>query len=248
MPLLTMLRRCMKPLRHTPLHPQWLAFRDEVRVRDWIGKLASGRVLDVGCAGGWARTALKESCDYMGLDFPATVKGMYGTRPGVFADGASLPFRRDVFDTVLLLEVLEHVAHPAQVLAEIQRVLKPGGILLLSMPFLYPLHDAPHDYQRFTAPGLARSLGDAGWQIDWIEPRNRGFAAIGLLAAIACADAVLEALKARRWRLLLAPLWVCAIPLVNIVACLISPFSGSAMIAGGHAVTVRKIMPSMRDA
>jgi len=246
MPPVATLRRCMQPLRHTPLHPQWLAFRDEARARRWIGTSAHGRVLDIGCADGWARASLDENCIYTGLDFPATVKGLYGTRPDVFADGALLPFRDDTFDTVLLLEVLEHVAHPAQVLAEIHRVLKPGGVLLMSMPFLYPLHDAPHDYQRFTAPGLSRSLGDAGLQVEWVEPRNRGFAAIGLLAAIACADAVLAALRARRWRLLLAPLWVCAIPLINFVAWLFSPFSGGDMIAGGHAAAARKVAPGMR--
>ncbi|MBS0461884.1 MAG: class I SAM-dependent methyltransferase, partial [Proteobacteria bacterium] len=144
------LRNWLAPLRRTVLHPQWFAFREECETRCWVGALAQGLVLDIGCADGWAKQALSGQCQYVGLDYPTTAQGIYGTRPDVFADGARLPFVDDSFDSVLLLEVLEHVAQPGAVLTEIRRVLKPGGVLLPSMPFLYPLHDAPHDYQRYT--------------------------------------------------------------------------------------------------
>lgn len=234
------LRRWVAPLRKTPLHPQWFAFRDDVRIRRWIHDAASGHVLDIGCANGWARKALQPECGYTGLDFPTTASGMYGTRPDVFADGCRLPFVDGAFDTVLLLEVLEHVSDPVKALCEIRRVLKSGGLLLLSMPFLYPLHDAPHDYQRYTAPGLAHALSEAGLEARSLQPRNRGFEAAGLLWAIACADSLLSALKERRWRLVFAPLLACFIPLVNGAAWLLSPLSGTDMLAGGHVVAARK--------
>lgn len=234
------LRQWLRPLRHTPLHPQWFAFRDEARVKRWVHDRATGDVLDVGCAGGWARDALRNDCRYVGLDYPATASVMYGTRPQVFANAAELPFPSNTFDTILLLEVLEHVADPLRVLAEIARVLKPDGCLLLTMPFLYPLHDAPHDYQRYTAPGLARSVARAGMVLEGLQPRNTGVRAAGLLAAIACADGVLAAFKERRWRLVFTPLLICAIPLVNVVAWLCSPLSGTAMLAGGHSLEARK--------
>lgn len=240
MPLAHSLRRWLRPLRHTPLHPQWFAFRDEARVRRWIRDAARGRVLDIGCAGGWAEHAVSAHCHYTGLDFPTTATGLYGTRPEVFADAAHCPFADHSFDCVLLLEVLEHVAQPAAVMAEIHRVLKPGGTLLLSMPFLYPLHDAPHDYQRYTAPGLRLALTRAGFDVVDLQPRNRGFHAAGLLFCIASADAVLGALKTRRWRLLFAPLLAFTIPLANVLAWLLGPLSGSAMLAGGHSVEARK--------
>lgn len=229
------------PLRYTPLHPQWLVFRGEARNRAWVRARACGRVLDVGAADGWARLVIRPDCEYIAVDYSVTAVGLYNTRPNVFADGADLPFLEETFDTVLLLEVLEHVARPLDVLAEIRRVLKPEGRLLLSMPFLYPLHDAPHDYQRYTAPGLVHALERTGLTAGPLQPRNRGFEAAALLSAIACADAVVSAIQVRHWRLIFVPLLVLAIPFVNVLGWLLSPLSGSNMLAGGHVVEARKV-------
>ncbi len=221
------------------MHPQWFMFRDQRRDRQWVGARSRGRVLDVGCADSWAREALSH-CDYVGLDYPTTANTLYGTRPEVFADGARLPFATGSFDTVLLLEVLEHVAEADQVLAEISRVLKPKGVLLVSVPFLYPLHDAPHDYRRYTAPGLVHALKRAGLQPGPVAVRNAGFKVIALLGAITCAEFVIEALQVRRWRLLLAPLALSAIPLINVLGWVFALPGGGQMLASGHAVEARK--------
>ncbi|MGH8162772.1 MAG: class I SAM-dependent methyltransferase [Rhodanobacteraceae bacterium] len=234
------LRGLLDPLRRTPLHPQWFVFRDERHIRRWVHDTACGRVLDVGCAGGWARDVVPLECEYIGLDYPVTACEIYGTRPQIFADGAKLPFIEGAFDTVLLLEVLEHVADAGAVLGEIHRVLKPGGMLLLSVPFLYPLHDAPHDYRRYTAHGLIHSVRSAGLQPGAAIPRNPGFEATALLSAIACAEAVLVATKVQRWRLIFAPLLLIAIPLMNILAWLMTPLGAKRMLASGHSIEARK--------
>lgn len=236
----TTLRSWMEPLRRTVLHPQWFAYREEAATRGWVGELARGRVLDIGCADGWARNAVSAQCHYIGLDYPLTSRTIYGTRPDVYGDAASLPFQTDAFDTVLLLEVLEHVARPQAVVQEIQRVLKPGGVLVLSVPFLYPMHDAPHDYQRYTAPGLQLLLQEAGFECGEPEARTTGFRGAALLAAIACADAVVDACQRRRWRLLLAPLLVAAIPAINLGGWLFGGVGRGAMLAAGHRIVCRK--------
>jgi SAM-dependent methyltransferase len=64
------------------------------------------------------------------------------------------------FDAVMCNQVLEHVVDPALTLSEIRRVLKPGGILLLSVPFIYCEHGMPYDFRRFTAGGLEALLRD----------------------------------------------------------------------------------------
>ncbi len=63
-------------------------------------------------------------------------------------------FEDEKFDCILCTEVLEHCYAPWKAVEEMFRVLKPGGILLLSTRFVYPLHDTPHDYYRFTKYGL----------------------------------------------------------------------------------------------
>lgn len=79
--------------------------------------------------------------------------------PDVIADVQQLGcFENASVDVVFLLEVLEHVGDPTLALAEIHRVLRPGGTLILSTPFALEIHDAPADYYRFTHHGLERLL------------------------------------------------------------------------------------------
>ncbi|MDY6843502.1 MAG: class I SAM-dependent methyltransferase [Thermodesulfobacteriota bacterium] len=73
-----------------------------------------------------------------------------------------LPFKEDTFDTVLCTEVLEHTDDFFVTLSEIQRVLKPGGKLICSVPFMYPLHEFPNDNLRFTYFGVLRCLARTG--------------------------------------------------------------------------------------
>lgn len=230
----------MQPLRHTPLHPQWLVLRGDALQQSWVRGSARGLVLDVGSADGRARNWLA-GCDYIGLDYPPTAQGMYGTRPDVFADGGALPFSDDSIDTVLLLEVLEHVQDAPAVLADIARVLKPGGVLLLSVPFLYPLHDSPHDFRRYTAPGLKAAICSAGLHPSVAMPRNQGFETAALLTSIALAEAALDAWRRRSWRLLLVPILLAAIPLINVLGWIGVRLCGRGhLLASGHAIEARK--------
>jgi SAM-dependent methyltransferase len=74
----------------------------------------------------------------------------------------ALPFPDASFDTALLSDVVEHLPRPGATMAEVARVLRPGGCVILNTPFLYPLHEEPWDYQRLTRHGLTRLVGDAG--------------------------------------------------------------------------------------
>ena len=117
----------------------------------------SGVVLDIGCADAKPRAALPADAHYVGLDYFDTVTRLYHTRPCVFGDAQQLPLTDASVDHVLLLDVLEHIPDPDQSLAEIARVLKPGGTLTLQVPFMYPIHDAPLDFHRWTRFGLLRA-------------------------------------------------------------------------------------------
>ena len=76
----------------------------------------------------------------------------------IIGDAQSLGIADSSFEVVLCTEVLEHLPEPQRAIDEIFRVLAPGGQLLLTTRFLFPIHDAPHDYFRFTKYGLRHLL------------------------------------------------------------------------------------------
>jgi SAM-dependent methyltransferase len=67
-----------------------------------------------------------------------------------------LPIESSSFDTILMTDVLEHIAEPGRLMAEVARLLRPRGKLILTVPFLYWLHEEPHDYYRYTRFALER--------------------------------------------------------------------------------------------
>jgi SAM-dependent methyltransferase len=120
------------------------------------------RVLDAG-AGDAPYRPLFAHCDYVTQDWPGTVHGA-GRAADVVGDLHALPIEDGGFDFVLCTEVLEHVADPARVLAELRRVLRPGGGVLVTVPFVGELHEDPHDHWRLTLYGLDRLLAAAGFE------------------------------------------------------------------------------------
>ncbi|MEM9953883.1 MAG: class I SAM-dependent methyltransferase [Chloroflexota bacterium] len=94
-------------------------------------------------------------------------------------DAHRMPFIDEQFDCVLAIEVLEHCHTPQQVIDECYRMLKPNGTLILTTRFIFPLHDAPHDYFRFTKYGL-RHLCRAFSQVT-IEEEAKTVTTMGVL-------------------------------------------------------------------
>ena len=83
----------------------------------------------------------------------------------VIGDAQALGLADASFDVVLCTEVLEHVPEPQRAVDEMFRVLKPGGRLLLTTRFLFPIHDAPHDYFRYTKYGLRHLFETNGFDV-----------------------------------------------------------------------------------
>jgi SAM-dependent methyltransferase len=87
--------------------------------------------------------------DYVGVDRVGEL-----TSPTIVGAAESLPVPDASFDVVLCTMVLEHVTDPRRVLAEARRALRPNGRIVLTVPGVWPTHEAPHDYWRFTRFGL----------------------------------------------------------------------------------------------
>ena len=78
----------------------------------------------------------------------------------VVADAANLPFENSSVDGIICESLLEHVVDADAVIKEIKRVLKSGGWLYISVPFMLSFHSAPMDYRRWTAMGLERAFAE----------------------------------------------------------------------------------------
>lgn len=84
----------------------------------------------------------------------------------VVADGKQLPFKNNSFDGVIIEMVIEHVDYPEEILSEAFRVLKKGGKIYVSLPFVFAFHGSPDDYNRYTFHGLEKRLTKAGFSVE----------------------------------------------------------------------------------
>lgn len=76
----------------------------------------------------------------------------------IVADLHRLPFKDASVDRVISCSVMEHVSKPERAFAEMLRVVKPGGLVYLTVPFVYPYHASPEDFTRWTIEGVAEAM------------------------------------------------------------------------------------------
>lgn len=125
-------------------------------------------------------------------DYRALIKGAHTfttvnlddkTKPDISHDlEQPLPVADASYDHVLLINVLEHIFNYRQLLAEAVRVVKPGGTVVIVVPFLFPIHPSPNDYWRFTAETLRKECALVGLTVEKLTPLGSGvFAARYLL-------------------------------------------------------------------
>jgi SAM-dependent methyltransferase len=129
----------------------------------------TGRVLDVG--GGRRRGSFRSPAGVRWFIADASAAG----RPHVCADVQALPFHDSAFDAIKITEVLEHVPDTGAALRECRRVLRPGGRLVATAPFLEHLHGDPHDYVRYTDAMWRRLLAESGLTADSVTPQGGYF-------------------------------------------------------------------------
>jgi SAM-dependent methyltransferase len=141
----------------------------ETAIAEAVAEFAAGlpdraRVLDAG-AGEAQYASFFRRQRYCAVDLGVgDSEWNYGELDAI-SDLAALPFPADCFDACLNIVTLEHVREPARVLQEIARTLRPGGRILLVVPHEWEVHQAPHDYFRYTRYGVAHLLSQAGLKI-----------------------------------------------------------------------------------
>jgi SAM-dependent methyltransferase len=129
------------------------------------------RVLDAGSGEGQYRHHFTLQ-RYCGVDLAVGDAAWDYSRVDALADLTALPFRAGAFDAAIHIVTIEHLKEPGRALAEISRTLAAGGTLLIAAPHEWEVHQAPHDYFRYTRYGLAYLLDQAGFEI--LEMRDAG--------------------------------------------------------------------------
>jgi len=112
-----------------------------------LKKFTKGKVLEIGCGNLNYKQYIKFK-DYKTLDVNSKI------RVDFYEDIHKTTLSSNSFDTILMVEVLEHLYNPFEAVKQIHRVLKQGGYVIATTPFIYPYHGEPHDYFRYTKYGL----------------------------------------------------------------------------------------------
>lgn len=177
-----------------------------------------GKVLDVGCGEMPFRGFLPNDVHYQGIDVREAVSFGMRDHPDIaLFDGVHIPFPDSSWDGVLCTEVLEHTFDPEALVAEMLRVLRPGGTLLVTVPFAARVHHAPYDYQRFTCFRLRRML--AGFKTVEITERGNDYAVIANKLIVLSARLLTGGSRSKR------------ILMLPVVAGVLGPLAGLSVIA-----------------
>jgi SAM-dependent methyltransferase len=135
-----------------------------------LGHYAKGRLVDLGCG----KTPLYHayqpfisSCTC--VDWANTFHETSHLDVACDLNG-DLPLESDAFDTIILSDVLEHIAQPEKLWSEMSRILCPGGRAIINVPFMYWLHETPFDYYRYTEFALRRFAEMNGFKVVKLVP------------------------------------------------------------------------------
>lgn len=167
-----MIQKLKNLYRRQGFFPGWLGiivnpfYLARAGLRDGMVEFApkcTGSLLDVGC-GSKPYRSLFDVESYVGLDIDSEGTRKRGIADHLY-DGSTFPFSDASFDSALCNQVLEHVFNPDKFIGEIARVLKRGGKLLLTVPFVWDEHEQPYDYARYSSFGLQALLEKQGFRI-----------------------------------------------------------------------------------
>ena len=222
-------------LRLRPWHHQWLAGTPLYAVLRPLLATLRGDVLDVGCGAKPYRDWVPGARRYVGLDVFA---GDDVDR--LIVPGERWPVDDGEFDAVLCTQVLEHVADLHHTVGELVRVVRPGGDVVVTVPFIFGEHNAPDDDRRLSRHGVRRVLEDHGLELVKVEPHGAIGSTLGAIALGWTFDALP---RGRRGRLLTAaalPLWSLLCLAVNLAGAALDRIDRTGMYYGNLLVHARR--------
>ena len=219
------------------LHHNWLAMRMGNKLVREKMDFFRGVVCDLGCGERPFESDILAVADkYVGVDWSNTLHNLWAD---VVADlNRPLPLGDATADTVISFSVMEHLSEPQTMLDEAYRILRPGGAIVLAVPFQWWVHEAPYDYFRFTRYGLDYMFKKAGF-IDIRVEENSGFWTTWFLKINYQSARLVRGPLILRWmvRACLLPLWLSD----QFLAPILDRIWPSASETQGYSVTARKV-------
>ena len=160
----------------------WLAHHKRLRAIERVRDEMHGALLDVGCGSKpFAPLLRSRVSSYLGVDLPGS-SAIVGPGPDAWALAEQLPVRTASVDTVLAMAMLSYLPEPRFMLVEAQRVLRPGGVVVIEFMQMGPPWNAPYDYWRFTRFGAELMLRQHGFEPLRCVPVGGLMARVGLSA------------------------------------------------------------------
>jgi SAM-dependent methyltransferase len=142
---------------------------------------ATGRLLDIGCGEKpYAPVFAPYVTEHIGVEHAGSPHALDAA--DIIADAYDIPLPDASVDTVLLAEVLEHLEEPVRGLREAHRLLAPGGNIILTAPFLWPMHEEPRDFYRYSPFGLRHLLESAGFADVEVEPLSGQWSTLAMFS------------------------------------------------------------------
>lgn len=209
------------------LNPIWISehhLRVHLRRATEALKFApSDRWIDVGC-GLRPYESYFPPGSYIGIDVEVSGRDTAMKTPDCYYDGRVLPFADRSFDGAFSTQVLEHVADPSALLREMHRVVKPGGSLLLSLPFVWQEHEEPYDFFRFTRFGITEMLTQTGFTVDEIQRDSGTLETLAVMLNLFVLDNLIPPIRGAGR--LISALVCCPIQIAALIAGRIAPEAG----------------------
>jgi SAM-dependent methyltransferase len=145
-------------------YPAYLTRNRLLKTISALAPMLKGRMMDFGC-GSKPYKSLFTVDEYVGVDFENPGHPHLNEQIDVFYDGKKIPFADGHFDAVFSSEVFEHIFNLEEILAEINRVMKPGGQLLITCPFSICEHEVPNDFARYSSYSIKYLLEKQGFEV-----------------------------------------------------------------------------------
>ena len=170
-------------------------------------KYYKGTLVDLGCGTAPYKDFFLQYADkYVGVDWTKT---LHNSKADIISDlNKKIEIENDFADTIISISVMEHLCEPQIFLNESYRILKDNGTIILQVPFMWWVHEAPYDYFRYTPYGLKYMFEKAGYKDIHIQPTS-GFFTMWFLKMNYLKKLRIKGSKIRRsfTRGLLIPFW-----------------------------------------